>query len=60
MFNETLEGGLVWSPLFSISKEERDRFLKKHKQYNQGYSDKQLHSFVYEALHNHGYDYADK
>lgn len=57
MSNERYGGGLVWSPLFSIKREERDKILKNYKQWYRG--NEELSGFVYESLNKHGYDYAD-
>lgn len=50
-------GGDVWSPLFSITEEEKNNFLQNYKKWK---TDKEsLCGFVFDALYKHGYDYTD-
>lgn len=57
MSRERYGGGDVWSPLFSITEEEKNNFLQNYKKWK---TDKEsLHGFVFDALYKHGYDYTD-
>ena len=57
MSNEGYKGGSAWSPIFSITNEEKESFLKSYKEWN---SKDSLYSFVFDALYKHGYDYTNK
>ena len=57
MSKERYGGGDFWSPLFSITEEEREIFLQNYKKWNTG--KESLHGFIFDALYKHGYDYTD-